>query len=288
MSLIIVDADSIIFKAAIVASSNSEIRKNIKEVIKEISRECFMGEMRLAIKGKGNFRYDVYKDYKSNRKPLEDKVRERINYGHKHLREEYGAVMADGMEADDLCAIWCWECIQSETPYVLAHIDKDLDQIPGSHYNYNKKTHYLVQPEEGYRFLCKQWVMGDSTDGIPGISGMGPKKTDKFLEGVPSDRLDVLIRKLYKENGHSEEYCDQMLAMVYMLQNWDEYYAYYPDEKPEEESNETDEASLQTETNLSEQDVLQSEEQDEGVSGVSGGDPDATDDGEQGQLGVAL
>lgn len=283
MSLIIVDADSIIFKAAVVASNHSEIRKNIKDVIKEIERECFMGEMRLAVKGRGNFRYGVYPEYKSNRKPLEEDVRERINYGHKHLRETYGAITADGMEADDLVSIWCWECIQSDTPFVLAHIDKDLNQIPGPHYNYNKKEHYMVQPEEGYRFLCKQWVMGDSTDGIPGVSGMGPKKTEKFLDGVPADRLEVLIRQLYKDNKLSEEYCNQMYAMVYMLQSWDEYYNYYPEEKPEETKDDHEDASpLQTETDISQPDVLQSEEQDEGVSGVSGGDTDAPHDGQQG------
>lgn len=284
MSLILVDADSIIFKAAVVASNHSEIRKNIKEVIKEIERECFMGDLRLAVKGRGNFRYDVYKDYKSNRKPLDEDVRERINYGHKHLREKYGAITADGMEADDLVSIWSWECLNSETPFILAHIDKDLNQIPGPHYNYNKKEHYTVQPEEGYRFLCKQWVMGDSTDGIPGIHGMGPKKTDKLLDGVPADRLDVLIRQLYKDNNHSEEYCDQMLAMVYMLQNWDEYYEYYPDQKPSEipDDEQEDAPQVQPETDISQPNVLQSEEQDEGVSGVSGGDTDASDDRQSG------
>jgi 5'-3' exonuclease len=126
--------------------------------------------------------------------------------------------------------------------------------------------------------------MGDSTDGIPGINGMGPKKTDKFLEGIPEDKLDEAIRKLYKENNHSEEYCNQMLAMVYMLQNWDEYYEYYPAQKPEEEPNneQEDAPSLQAETDISQPDVLQSEEQDEGVSGVSGGDTDAPHDGQQG------
>ena len=232
MSYIIVDADSIIFKAAVVASSHSEIRSNIKAAIKEIERECFMGEMRLAVKGRGNFRYKVWEDYKSNRKPLDEKVRERINYGHKYMVEYFEATMADGMEADDLVSIWCWECINSGTPFVLAHIDKDLNQIPGNHYNYNKKEHYHVTPEEGYRFLCKQWVMGDSTDGIPGCPGWGPKKTDKLLDGVGVDRLESRIRALYRKEGLSKKYCDQMHAMVYMLQDWDEYYEYYPEEKP--------------------------------------------------------
>jgi len=266
MSYIIVDADSIIFKAAIVASNHSEIRKNIKAALKEIERECFMGEMMLAVKGRGNFRYGVYPEYKSNRKPLDEKVRERINYGHTYMVENYGAIMADGMEADDLVCIWCWECINNEIPFVLAHIDKDLNQIPGPHYNYNKKEHYQVDPEEGYRFLCKQWVMGDSTDGIPGVPGWGPKKTDKLLDGVGVTRLDSRIRALYRKEGLSKKYCDQMLAMVYMLQSWEEFHEYEP--------------SLQSKTLISEQDVLSGEEQDEGVSGVSGDNPDATDDGE--------
>lgn len=268
MSSIIVDADSILFKAAIVANNQSDVRSNIKAALKEIERECFMGEMKIAVKGKGNFRYSVYPEYKSNRKDLDQKVKDRINYGHKFIREKYGAVMAHGMEADDLVSIWCWECINTEEPFVLAHIDKDLDQIPGSHFNYNKKTHYNVTPEDGYKFLCKQWVMGDSTDGIPGISGMGPKKSEKFLEGIPVESLENRIRQLYKSNSHSEEYCNQMYHMVYMLQSWEELYAHDP--------------SLQPESNISEQDVLQSEDKDEGVQGVSGGDEDALDDGEQG------
>lgn len=267
MSVIIVDADSILFKAAITCESHADVRKNIKGQLKEIERECFMGEMKLAVKGRGNFRYDVWPDYKSNRKELEEKVRNRINYGHDFIIEKYGAVMANGMEADDLCGIWCWECLNNGTPYILAHIDKDLNQIPGNHYNYNKKEHYMVQPEEGYRFLCKQWIMGDSTDGIPGVHGMGPKKTDKLLDGVPAERLEPLIRQTYKDNGLSDEFCTQMYHMVYMLQSWEELYEHDP--------------SLQPEAPECEQDVLQSEVEDEGVQGVSGDDTDAPDDGEQ-------
>lgn len=267
MSYIIVDADSIIFKAAIVATSKSEIRSNIKAAIKEIERECFMGEMKLAVKGRGNFRYSVYPEYKSNRKPLDEKVRERINYGHKYMVEYFEATMADGMEADDLVSIWCWECINEGIPFVLAHIDKDLNQIPGPHYNYNKKEHYTVTPEDGYRFLAKQWVMGDSTDGIPGVPGWGPKKTDKLLDTVGVDRLESRVRALYRKEGLSKKYCDQMYHMVYMLQSWEELYEHDP--------------SLRCETVVSEQDVLQSEDKDEGVQGVSGDDTNVTHDGEQ-------
>ncbi len=234
MNYIIVDADSILFKAAVVSSSHGEIRSNIKEVLKSIHSACFMGEMMIAVKGKGNFRYNIYPEYKDNRKELDEDLKERINYAHKHIREKYGAVTADGMEADDLVTIWSWECINNDQPFILAHIDKDLDQVPGPHYNYNRKDHYYVSEEEAYRFLCKQWIMGDVTDGIPGLKGWGPKKAEDFIKGIPSEDLEKRIRGLYLSEGKDLTYCNQMYQMVYMLQDWDELYAHDPSLKPKE------------------------------------------------------
>lgn len=238
MNYIIVDADSILFKAAVVSTNHSEVRSNIKEALKTIQGECFMGEMLIAVKGKGNFRYAIFPEYKSNRKELEEDLKERINYAHKYIREKFGAITADGMEADDLVSIWSWECMENDKPFILAHIDKDLDQVPGPHYNYNRKDHYSVSEEDGYRFLCKQWIMGDSTDGIPGLKGWGPKKAEKFVEGIRSEDLEGRIRSLYKMEGFDDKYCDQMYHMVYMLQNWEELYEHDPSMRPKEDSDE--------------------------------------------------
>ena len=241
MNYIIVDADSILFKAAIVSSNHSEVRSNVKNALKKIQGECFMGEMLIAVKGRGNYRYDVFPEYKGNRKDIDEDIKERINYAHKYIREKFNAVTADGMEADDLVTIWSWECIKNDQPYILAHIDKDLDQVPGLHYNYNRESHYSVSEEEGYRFLCKQWVMGDSTDGIPGLRGWGPKKAENFVKGIRVEDLERRIRSLYKMEGYDDKYCDQMYHMVYMLQEWDELYKHDPSLKPKEDKEETDE-----------------------------------------------
>lgn len=231
--LTIIDADSILFKAACTASSKSDVRKSIKEILSEIDRECMMGEVRIGIKGRGNFRYNCYKDYKSNRRPIEEKIKQFLNYGHDWVLDNYPCTMADGMEADDLCSIWCWEALTQEIPYILAHIDKDLDQIPGNHYNYNKKEHYTVSAVEGYRKLCEQWLQGDSTDGIPGIPGVGPKAAQKALVGIPMERWERRVRAIYRSKGLSRKYCKQMYDCVYMLQNWEELYEHDPSLRPQ-------------------------------------------------------
>lgn len=267
----IIDADSILFKAAVTANSNADVKKNIKDIMLEIERECFMGEPRVAVKGKGNFRYKVYPEYKSHRPELEEKLKKRLNYAHTHMVEKYDAVQADGMEADDLCSIWCWECINKGESFVLAHIDKDLNQIPGPHYNYNKKEHYHMEPEDAYRSLMMQWLTGDTSDGIPGIKGVGPKKAEKILAGVKTEDMEKVVRKAYADNGYPDGIATRDYKLLYMLQSWEEFNEYNEEEKPEEETN--DDASQDpSETPIDECDVGvagEEEVQVEGVSGVS-------------------
>ena len=51
--------------------------------------------------------------------------RRRLNYGHRFITEELGAIRADGMEADDLVAIWAYEQMDMGYDPVIAGIDKD-------------------------------------------------------------------------------------------------------------------------------------------------------------------
>lgn len=253
--LTLIDADSILFKICCTQNSNSGIRKNIKDQLSEIDRECLMGEVHIAVKGRGNFRYNVYENYKSNRPSLDEDLRKKLNYAHGWLLDNYPATTADGMEADDLVSIWAWEAMAQEKPYIVAHIDKDLDQIPGQHYNFNKKERYTVSAVDGYLKLVEQWITGDSADGIPGIKGYGKAKASKVMNGIPMERLESRVRALYRGLGYSKEYCQQMYDCVYMLQSWDELYVHEPSLKPE--------------TDISEQDVLSDETEDSGLQELS-------------------
>ena len=82
----LVDADSIYFRVAYKTKNKQEIRKNIDIMMKEIEGQCLMpDEMKVAVKGRGNFRKDIYPEYKVNRKPLEEDMKAALTYGHQHM-----------------------------------------------------------------------------------------------------------------------------------------------------------------------------------------------------------
>ena len=73
---------------------------------------------------------------------------------------------------------------------IVAHIDKDINMIPGMHYNWELKrlgklirpaTIYEVTEEEALYNFYYQLLVGDATDNIKGVRGLGPVGASKFL-----------------------------------------------------------------------------------------------------------
>ncbi len=101
-----------------------------------------------------------------------------------YLIENWNPTIVKGSEADDALGIIGTE-LKGEC--ILVHIDKDIDQIPGIHYNPNKGLEYTISALDANRNLYKQLMCGDSVDNIPGIKHWckprtcGPKTVDKLL-----------------------------------------------------------------------------------------------------------
>lgn len=278
---ILIDADSIYFRVAMASHKQKDIRTNIKKTMLDIENRCVTFEdfdMRVAVKGAGNFRYDVYSDYKATRKrELAEEEKKALAYGHEHMIEKYGAVMANDMEADDLVSIWAWECIRTETPYAVVHIDKDLNMIPGSHYNFIKDESYFVDYDQAHYNFMTQLLVGDSADNIPGVRGIGPKKSEKLLLNIPFDKrwtvvkdqwrdkkqMEISARLLWMATSFDEAECgnESMLGRL-EAKTLEEFWAMeVADEQP-----------TQSETSECEPDVREEGEvnlQDPAVSGVS-------------------
>ena len=90
-----------------------------------------------------------------------------------------------------------------QSNFVIASVDKDLDQIAGWHYNFVKKVGYNITPEEGmYRFY-KQILTGDSADNIIGIRGVGPVTADKLLSEA-TDEMEMYSICLEQYEGNEE------------------------------------------------------------------------------------
>ena len=141
------------------------------------------------------FRYAAAKTkpYKGNRK-----------YGEKpyifpaikeYLRQHWGFTSVSELEADDLVSIY-----HDPLKTVICSPDKDvLYQNRGIHYNYGKAEIVTVDDIESIRFLWKQMLMGDSTDGIQGIPKVGPKTADAWLKDINSDDMPTFVLQKYIE-----------------------------------------------------------------------------------------
>ncbi len=217
----LIDADSIYFRVACVVRKKQEIRKAIDYAMTEIRKQCMTDKLMVAVKGRGNFRSVIYPDYKGNRKALDPDVKKALEYGHGYMCEKYGAIMADDMEADDLVAIWAAECREEEIDYYVVGIDKDLLQIPGAHYNFVKKTHRDVDLDEAHLLLMTQALTGDNADNIPGLKGIGPKKAEKILAGVPMERRWNRVKAAWRAKKAGNP--DMSLRLLTMLTSWEEF-----------------------------------------------------------------
>jgi hypothetical protein len=131
-----------------------------------------------------------YKDRPNNKRPIYyDQMRQ-------YLVEQHGAVVVTGFEADDAVAMQTWASIcYEDQETVLVSIDKDLNMVPGRHYNPDKKYLYTVPTEEAMRNFYTQLLTGDTTDSIPGMPGIGPKKAETILKDC--DDEDDLFRETY-------------------------------------------------------------------------------------------
>lgn len=273
MKLALIDADSVYFRAACSCNSKRELRKKIDSLMNEILFNCVTTKENcmVAVKGKGNFRKDIYPDYKATRKPLDEKIAKNLNVGHEHMVKKWNAIEADGMEADDLVSIWAHEAKEKGIEYIICGIDKDLKQIVGHHYNFNKIEFDEVDEDRANLCLMMQCLTGDRSDNIPGIKGVGPKTAEKILKDIPLEsRWDTV-----KMTWHEKRAGDPTLSrrLLTMLTSWEEF------EELTNDGKEDTPCEDKPETSEREQDVCEKGEDDiqvEGLHDISGDDSEPT------------
>jgi len=161
--------------------------------------------------GSDNFRYNIYPEYKGNRK---DKAKPTyLEDCRELLVTQYGANIVNGYEADDALGI-------AQTKYDgasrICSLDKDMLMIPGHHFNWVTQEFKLVSPLDGLRTFYKQLVLGDKSDNIPGFDGAlrssCPKFVAKLQEPIDSmtleDDMYLYVYEIYynhnENNSHIE------------------------------------------------------------------------------------
>ncbi len=142
-------------------------------------------------KGK-NFRHDIYKDYKANRPPMPEDLREQLS-PLKEICNAMGMPVIEipKVEADDVIATLAVMGSQQGMPIVISSLDKDLmqlveDPLVKMMNTMNNQIYDVVGVEEKFGVHPNQIIdylaiVGDTSDNIPGVPKVGPKTAVKWL-----------------------------------------------------------------------------------------------------------
>ena len=180
--LALIDSDSLLYRCGFASEEDSlgialaRLDETLTALIEDELDECT--DHKFFISGSTNFRNELAKThpYKGNRENIKRPTH--LKALKEHIVKKWGASISNNKEADDDVCIAAYANPKS----IIAHIDKDLDQIPGSHYNYVKKQFYNIGKFEGLKKFYLQILTGDKIDNIIGLRGIGPVKAEKILK----------------------------------------------------------------------------------------------------------
>ncbi len=165
--------------------------------------------------GKKTFRHELYDEYKANRPPPPEDLVPQFSLVREAARAlNLDILEKDGFEADDIIATLSKMVKYHEEEVLIISSDKDLMQLVNSHvkmYDAMKsrvigekevEEKYGVKPGKIRDLLA---LVGDSSDNVPGVPGIGPKTAAELLnrfddiDGV-YEHIEEITQKKRKES----------------------------------------------------------------------------------------
>ena len=176
------------------------------------------------------FRHLKYKEYKGTRKPMPEELREQVPL-MKEVLSSMGipVVTQAGIEADDILGTIGREAEKEDFSVVIVSGDRDLLQLATEHTKIKipktraggtvTEDYFAADVEKLYgvtptEFIDMKGLMGDASDNIPGVPGIGEKTAAKLIQNYHSienahDHLEEI--KPAKAKNNLREYYDQAL-----------------------------------------------------------------------------
>ncbi len=163
-------------------------------MLKSLINEYQPSHMAVVFDAKGKtFRNDLYPEYKANRPPMPEELREQIAPIHEIVKAMgLPLLVIDGVEADDVIGTLADQASRSGIETIISTGDKDMAQLVTEHVtliNTMDKNNPItdrerviekfgVKPEQIIDYLA---LVGDKVDNIPGVDKCGPKTAVKWL-----------------------------------------------------------------------------------------------------------
>lgn len=169
---------------------------------------------------KPTFRHELYKDYKGNRNPMPEELKEQVPYVKEILNASDIKIFSKvGFEADDILGTLAYKFANKKLEAVILSGDKDMLQLPtddikirlvktvkstSNIYEYYAKdvyNEYNITPTE---FIDLKAIMGDPSDNIKGLKGIGKITANdliikyKSIENI-ENHLDEINKSVVKK-----------------------------------------------------------------------------------------
>lgn len=158
----------------------------------------------------------VTRTYKGNRVQPKPKYLKEVE---EYLVKQHGATYGVNVEADDEIGV---ALSKDPAGSVSVSIDKDLLQVPGWHYNWVNDTVQQITSKTGDFNFYTQMLTGDTTDNIPGIAGVGPRRALDALSGARSrkelcTRVWGVYRDQFDDSDAARAYFNEQAALLWIL-----------------------------------------------------------------------
>lgn len=144
------------------------------------------------------FRHKLFPEYKGTRKAMPEELREQVPLMQELLSSMHIPILKkEGYEADDILGTIAKRMQKEGKEVVIVSGDRDLLQLADtrikislpktsrgqteilSYFPEDVRAEWKVSPEE---FIDLKALMGDSSDNIPGVPGMGPKTAEWIIQ----------------------------------------------------------------------------------------------------------
>src|SRR6056297_3503027 len=195
------------------------LTKLLKEKIEKDDRIVFFLD-----KARKTFRTDMYQEYKANRSEMPEELRFQMAFVEE-LVKSFGVnvLSVENYEADDLIATYTKDFQNDSDYFEIVTSDKDLFQLISDNVRILRAEKGVTQLKEydrdafyeKYGFEPSQMIdylslMGDSSDNIPGIKGIGDKRAKDLISkfGTLEDiyqNLDQVTKANKKRLEESKE-----------------------------------------------------------------------------------
>ncbi|MDD2344341.1 MAG: DNA polymerase I [Tolumonas sp.] len=204
--LILIDGSSYLYRAFF-ASQQADLRTSngeptgairvVTNMLRSLLKQYPDSIVAVVFDAKGkSFRNDMYAEYKAHRPPMPDDLRSQIEPIHQIITAMgLPLLVIDGVEADDVIGTLARQATESQIETLISTGDKDMAQLVSEHVTLMDTMKdqltdrqgvidkFGVPPELIVDYLA---LMGDSSDNIPGMAGVGDKTALAVLQGVGS------------------------------------------------------------------------------------------------------